>query len=285
MSYTFFGENCVLTPGRLGLMTDESLLELGELVLAIDRRALTATAGEIPDIVEFTRQRLGFDPNPLQASVLRGGRRGIVNCTRQWGKSTVAAAKAVHRAFCQPDSLILVLSPSERQSGELMRKAEEFVSRMGIKVRGDGTNEISIAFPNRSRIVGLPHKEKTSRGFSKVSLMLIDEASRVEDKLYRAMRPTLAVGNGDLWLMSTPNGKRGFFHAEWTAGGEKWQRISATAEECPWIDPEFLDDERKSMTDAMFRQEYMCEFGEREGRAFSQESIDAAFQDFEPMVV
>ena len=30
---------------------------------------------------------------------------------------------------------------------------------------------------------------------------------------------------------------------------------------------------------------YMCEFGEREGRAFSQESIDAAFQDFEPMKV
>ena len=118
-----------------------------------------------------------------------------------------------------------------------------------------------------------------------MSLMLIDEASRVEDKLYRAMRPTLAVGNGDLWLMSTPNGKRGFFHAEWTAGGEQWQRIRATAEECPWIDAEFLDDERKSMTDAMFRQEYMCEFGEAEGRVFSQESIDAAFQDFEPMQI
>ena len=89
MSYTFLGENCVLTPGRLGLMTDESLLELGELVLAMDRRALTATAGEIPDIVEFTRQRLGFDPNPLQESVLRGGRRGIVNCTRQWGSDVI----------------------------------------------------------------------------------------------------------------------------------------------------------------------------------------------------
>jgi len=249
------------------------------------KRASGGKPDEIPDIVEFTRQRLGFGPNPLQESVLRGGRRGIVNCTRQWGKSTVAAAKAVHRAYCHPDSLILVLSPSGRQSGEFVRKAEEFVSRMGIKVRGDGTNEISIAFPNRSRIVGLPHNEATVRGFSKVSLMLIDEASRVEDKLYRAMRPTLAVGNGDLWLMSTPNGKRGFFHAEWTAGGEQWQRISATAEECPWIDPEFLDDERKSMTDAMFRQEYMCEFGEREGRAFSQESIDAAFQDYEPMKV
>src|SRR5258708_33087962 len=102
-------------------MPDEFLVELGELVRAMDRGALTATAGEsgeIPDIVEFTRQRLGFGPNPLQESVLRGGRRGIVNFTRQWGKSTVAAAKAVHRAYCHPDSLILVLSPSERQSGE-----------------------------------------------------------------------------------------------------------------------------------------------------------------------
>src|SRR5713226_8253949 len=98
---------------------------------------------EITDIVAFTRQRLGFDPNPLQESVLRGGRRGIVKCTRQWGKSMVAAAKAVHRAYCQPDSLILVLTPSARQSGEFVRKAEEFVSRLGIKVRGDGANEIS----------------------------------------------------------------------------------------------------------------------------------------------
>src|SRR5438445_11374257 len=209
----------------------------------------------IPDIGGFTRLRLGFDPNPLEESVLRGGRRGIVNCTRQWGKSTVAAAKAVHRAYCRPDSLILVLSPSERQSGELMRKAEEFVSRMGIKVRGDGTNEISIAFPNRSRIVGLPHKEKTSRGFSNVSLMMIDEASRVEEKLYRAMRPTLAVGNGDLWLMSTPNGKRGFFHGEWTQGGERWVRIRVTAPECPRSDPEFLAEERAADGDKGYRQE------------------------------
>src|SRR5216684_577378 len=119
---------------------------------------------EIPDIVEFTRQRLGFDPNPLQELALRGGRRGIVNCTRQWRKSTVAAAKAVHRAYCQPDSLILVLSPSARQSGELVRKAEEFVSRLGIKVRGDGGNQISIAFPNRSRICGAAAQRSDGAG-------------------------------------------------------------------------------------------------------------------------
>src|SRR5205809_6095049 len=127
-------------------------------VRTVNRRARTWTSEgkrrEIPDIVEFTRQRLGFDPNPLQASMLRGGRRGIVNCTRQWGKSTVAAAKAVHRACSEPGSLTLALAPGGRQSGELLRKAKAFVGELGIRVRGDGDNDLSIAFPNGSRIVG-----------------------------------------------------------------------------------------------------------------------------------
>jgi hypothetical protein len=38
---------------------------------------------------------------------------------------------------------------------------------------------------------------------------------------------------GDLWLMSTPNGKRGFFWDEWDHGGEEWERISVPATECP----------------------------------------------------
>src|ERR1700674_2717749 len=54
-------------------------------------------ANDIKDAVVFTREMLGFSPDAQQEKVLRGGRRGIVNCTRQWGKSTVTAAKAVHR--------------------------------------------------------------------------------------------------------------------------------------------------------------------------------------------
>ena len=86
------------------------------------------------------------------------------------------------------------------------------VRKLGIRPRGDGDNEISLLFPNGSRIVGLPGTEGTVRGFSAVSLMLIDEASRVDDAMYKALRPMLAVGGGDLWLMSTPCGKRGFFY-------------------------------------------------------------------------
>jgi hypothetical protein len=56
---------------------------------------------------------------------------------------------------------------------------------------------MSLQFPNGSRIIGLPGSEETIRGFSAVSLLLVDEASRVPDDLYMAVR-----------LMSTPCGKR-----------------------------------------------------------------------------
>jgi hypothetical protein len=116
----------------------------------------------------------------------------------QWGKSTVTAAKAVHHAIHTPGSLTLVISPSSRQSGEFLHKVAEFISQLGIQTRGDGRNEISLKLPNGSRIIGLPGNENTIRGFSKVSLMLIDEAARVSDEIYKAVRPMLAVGNGDL---------------------------------------------------------------------------------------
>jgi hypothetical protein len=189
-------------------------------------RIHAAKSVEAGDAVTFARERLGFDPDPKQEMVLRGGRRGIVNCTRQWGKSTVTAAKAVHRAYSAPGSLTMIVAPSGRQSGEFLRKAVEFAGRLEVEKGGDGTNKISLEFPNGSRIVGVPRNEATSRGFSKVSLLLIDEASRVDDAMYRAMRPMLAVGDGDLWLMSTPNGPRGFFWEEWDHGTEGWERIS-----------------------------------------------------------
>jgi Terminase large subunit, T4likevirus-type, N-terminal len=231
------------------------------------------------DAVAFARGRLGFESDAQQALALRGGRRGIVNCTRQWGKSTVTAAKAVHRAYSRAGSLTLVLSSSARQSGEFIRKAEAFVRRMGMRPRGDGDNAMSILMGNGSRIVGLPGNETTVRGFSAVSLLLIDEAARVGDHLYRAMRPALAAADGDLWLMSTPNGKRGFFWEEWEHGTEDWERITVAAPECPRISARFLEEER-AKGDSWFRQEYLCEFVEMEGAVFPRALIDGAFDDF-----
>jgi hypothetical protein len=236
------------------------------------------------DPVQFAKQRLGITPDEKQSLVLDPApRRGILNCCRQWGKSTLTAVKAVHNALYAKGSLTLVVSPTERQSGDFVRKASHFVRRLGLRVRGDGDNAISLLFPNGSRIVGLPGTEATIRGFSAVSLLLIDEASRVSDELYKSVRPMLAIGGGALWLMSTPFGRRGFFYETWTGGSAEWVRITATASECERIAPSFLDEERKEMGDRWFRQEYLCEFVGTEDLLFDMDLVLSRFTDCEPL--
>jgi phage FluMu gp28-like protein len=236
---------------------------------------------------EWARKALGFPADALQAQVLDSrAKRGILNCTRQWGKSTVTAAMAVYQAFHYPGSLTLVVSPSARQSAEFLRKAIAFARKLGIRTKGDGDNDISLAFPNGSRIVGLPGTDATIRGFSAVALLLVDEAARVSDDLYMAIRPMLAVSGGALWLMSTPRGKRGFFYEAWANGGATWERIRAPATECPRIEAAFLEEERATMGERCFQQEYLCEFEDSVSGVFCRDLIDRAISwDITPLNV
>ena len=237
--------------------------------------------------VEWIRRRLGLEPDATQARVLAGEqKRVLLNCTRQWGKSTITAAKAVHHAYTRNERLTLVVSPSARQSGEFVRKAAGFARRLGIRPKGDGDNEMSLVFPNRSRIVGLPASEATIRGFSAVSLLLVDEAARVSDELYLAIRPMLAVSEGALWLMSTPFGARGFFYDAWTRGGREWMRVRVPAPECPRISREFLEQEREAMGERWFRQEYLCEFVDSGNGVFGRELVERAItREVRPLVL
>jgi hypothetical protein len=128
---------------------------------------------------------------------------------------------------------------------------------------------------NGSRIVTLPGSEKTIRGFSGTSLLVLDEAARVEDQLYFAVRPMLAVSGGALMMLSTPYGKRGMFFEEWTGAGG-WERYEVPADKCPRITEEFLEEERASLPPWVYRQEYECSFEETEDQVFTTDLIDRA---------
>ncbi len=237
-------------------------------------------SGSPLDIVEFARRRLAFDPDPTQQVILRStAKRVVLNCTRQWGKSMVSAAKAVHRVFTVPKSLILVASPGLRQSGEWMSRAVDVLARLGIAKHGDGNNRVSLLLPNGSRIVGLPEAEAKIRGFSALSMLIIDEAARVSEEMYHALRPMLSTTNGDIWMLSTPSGKQGFFYETWEHGGPEWLRIAVTAADCPRISREFLEEQRSVMGMDSFRQEHMCEFIGSGAAVFDRDLLEAALDD------
>ena len=219
----------------------------------------------------------GIKADAWQANLLKlEARRALLLCSRQSGKSTTTAYVAMHQAIYRPPALVLLLSPSLRQSGELFRKVMDVHRATGAIVPAEAETALHLELANGSRIISLPGKEATIRGYSGVGLLVIDEAARVPDELYYSVRPMLAVSGGRMIAMTTPFGKRGFFFKEWTEVGEGFERIKVTAQECPRISAEFLEAERRSMGEWWYRQEYLCDFVETTNQVFSYDLVSAA---------
>jgi hypothetical protein len=217
--------------------------------------------------------------------VITGETQGLIlNCARQSGKSTISSIAAVYLANYLSDYLIILVSPSQRQSSELFRKCREVIKQTSILIKLEEDNQLSCMMNNGSRIISLPGSEKTIRGYSGAKLIIEDEASRVDDELYMATSPMLAVSHGRHILMSTPFGKRGHFYEAWEDGGDDWERVKVTAWENPRIEKSFLEEEKRKLGDWWFKQEYECEFMDSVDSVFSYEQIMGAItEDIKPL--
>jgi hypothetical protein len=183
---------------------------------------------------------------------------------------------ALYEAMYHPPALVLLLSPTLRQSGELFRTVLSFYQVFDKHAPAAAETALRLELQNGSRIVSLPGTEQTVRGFSGVTLAIIDEASRVDDSLYLSVRPMLATSGGRLVALSTPFGKRGWFFDTWQGSSGAWSRVKVTADDCPRIAPGFLAEERAALGDWWFRQEYMCEFVETTDQLFTYDFVMSA---------
>jgi len=231
------------------------------------------------DPVLLFRRATGYTPDVWQAKLLRStAPRVLLNCCRQSGKSTSIASVALHTALYVAPALILLLSPSLRQSQELYRKVSAQYRALGRPVVAVAETMTAIELVNGSRIISLPENEATLRGYSGVALLIIDEAARVDDATYDAVTPMLGASHGRLIALSTPWGKLGWWYDRWTNGGLRWERYEVpitTPEIAARTDPATLE-EAQSRGAWHYGQEYLCQFGEREDAVFSFEHIQRA---------
>ena len=234
------------------------------------------------DPVHFCRQRLQIEPDAPQSVLLRGrAQRALVNCTRQWGKSTTTAAAALHEGAYVAGSKTIILSPSQRQSSLLLQKVEEFAERAKIAVKPLGGEDPGLRMP-AGVLIALPGNEATTRGFDRCTWLIIDEAARVANALWYSARAYLATTNGRISLLSTPFGKRGFFYDEHQSA--RWSVTRVPATDCTRISAAFLEEQRVSMPEAWFRQEYLCEFTSVEDGVFDHDLVlEAVTSEVEPL--
>jgi hypothetical protein len=232
--------------------------------------------------------RAGITPDAWQSELLRSdAKQMILNCSRQSGKSTISAVLAVHAAIYTPDSLTLLLAPSLRQSQELFRKVKDILVALQSPLAPQIAEESSLRLEldNHSRIISLPGTEATVRGFSNVALLICDEAAVCDDALFYSIKPMLAVSGGRIILLSTPRGRRGFFFDVWTNGATDWHRTRITAQECPRISREWLENEKRTTPAFWYKQELECEFVETIDSVFNFDDIErATSSDVQPLI-
>ena len=239
----------------------------------ITRFASRYAPPETIDAVDIMRQA-GLEPDPWQRDLLEARpARGLLNTARQTGKSTVAAAMSIREAIVDEGSVTLMVSPSQRQSSELLGRVRSLLSRLPDPPAISGESALQLRFENGSRILSLPGKEGTVRGYT-ASTLIVDEGARVPDELLEAVRPMLAASGGRLISMSTPWGRRGWFYEAWVGPGA-WYRVEVPASQCSRISPEFLAEEKATLPAPVYEAEYCCIFGDPEGAAFAADDIEA----------
>ena len=141
---------------------------------------------------------------------------------RQIGKSFTGAMRAVKLSDTRPKHDFLIASPSERQSLEAAEKCKQHVEAFGTCkvaeeiVERDAPGALmkssTIVFENGSRIIAVPGKPDTVRGYS--ADIWMDEFAFFEDPAatWKAILPSISnplKGLKTAFLTSTPNGKSG----------------------------------------------------------------------------
>jgi len=254
---------------------------------------------------------LGFVPFDWQFMVLESThKRKHILGARQVGKSTIVSSIPCHRARFFPKSLSIIMGATEPQAREDMEKVKDFISRDLDYPKIIRDSDSLLELSNGSRIVVVPATEKSARGYSSPDVIVLDECSRIEDAVYRSGVMPMLTNNEkcEVIQISTPNGKRGFFHkasenerwerfiirAPWDVSTDGWSLIEAISESefkaimakrgvTAFYSPRhYIFDEQLGNLDEMgrdmYKQEYCCEFVEPNEQVFSYDEINAIFK-------
>jgi hypothetical protein len=185
-------------------------------------------------------------PLPWQVALLRSkSDKVLLNCHIQSGKSISTAALAVWTATFDPGSLTLIVSASQRQSNELFDKVKATYGALGAPIPSTEDNATTLRLATGSRIVSLPDSIDTIIGYSAPRLILVDEASRVDDETYLWLRHMLMRSCVSMIYMSTPRRKRGWWYEAWIDRESTWTRVEYPVTLNPHIDPDWLEGERR----------------------------------------
>jgi len=236
----------------------------------------------VKDPVYFAEQILGYNLYSYQKNTLRKSLtiKKILLCWgRQTGKSTLLTLAAIHFAFTHPNSTQLIISPSQRQSVKLTTQIKYIIESTPLlrhSIEKKSWSKTELTFSNGAKIVSLPDSLHTILGYSAHRIYIDEAAQFPSDEIFtRGCQPMILATDGEIWLTSTPRGKRGFFYKKFVEWGESTDAYISLMKstDSPNINQIELEKQRKTMDELTFAQEYECLFVDDSTSYFPYELI------------
>jgi len=230
--------------------------------------------------------------DPWQQEVLKYNGDLLLNTGRQVGKTTVFSIKAAEYMVDHPKARIVVVSLTEDQAKLIIVMILDYLEKhhkMRIVTKGAHKKTSKrIWLKNGANVISRPvgNTGDAVRGFTG-DVLIVDEASRMPEMMWKAAKPTLLTTGGQIWMCSTPFGKQGYFYECWENKADRWKVFHVNSVDVmkerkitgEWTQElknkqlEFLEQEKQDMTALEFGQEYLGEFADDLRQWFDDELI------------
>ena len=210
--------------------------------------------------------------DPWQEKLIKSKGDQVVVSGRQCGKSTATSILAGRTALDIPNSFILIGAYVVDQAQLIFRKIKEYIL---AKAKNQIVGHVTLNFlelKNGSKILCRPVGDTGDgmRGYS-ATMLILDEAAFIPNRAWEAIEPTISVTKGRTIILSTPQGKKGFFYK--ATINPNYETVQVSARDCPRHTKKFLDQKQNEMSPVAFATEYLGEFIDDYNRKFTADWI------------
>lgn len=221
-----------------------------------------------------TTAELAFDLHANQKIVWDSQARfKVVVAGRRWGKTTLAVYYLVLKALeCQdPLEWVYYVAPTFQQAKDVVWTTLLSVAHPVIKSLRSNEGIVELVNGVRIGIKGSDRPD-TMRGVG-LYFCVIDEMADMKPSVWEEiLRPALTKSKGHVVFIGTPKGRNHFWQlCEDHANDDDWEIFHFKTIDNPYLDPEEIEEARKTMSSQAYRQEYEASFESGGGDVFREE--------------
>ena len=139
-----------------------------------------------------------------------------VNKSRQIGFTELILRILAFRCFNKyaAGNIIIIAGTREQTAKAIMQRFKNLFYNISHEIVNQ--SDISLELKNGTIIKAYPSNSDSIRGLTKISAIFLDEAAHFnlidDSKVMDAIQPIVDTNQSDLFMISTPNGPRGFFY-------------------------------------------------------------------------